>query len=84
MDHRFVRGLLRAVPFRPFRLTLLDNRDYELRHRGFLAVSPDGRSITHYDRSQDDAVTFLEPLLIISIEYITPIPPPETNGPAPA
>jgi hypothetical protein len=80
-----IRTMLAARPFRPFRLRLNDGRTYDVNHPDYLIMGPNGRHIIHYDSTNDDAGTILEPLLIASIEYIQPAPPPprSTGGPGP-
>ena len=40
-----IRKLLRAAPFRPFRLNLADSRSFEVPHPEFVAIQPAGRWI---------------------------------------
>jgi len=40
-----IRDLVRAAPFRPFRIHLADGRVLEVPHPEFVAIQPDGRWI---------------------------------------
>lgn len=75
MDHRAIRSMLAARPFRSFRLRLNDGRTFDVNHPDYLLVGPNGRYLIHHDSANDDAMTMLEPLVIASIEYIPQAPP---------
>lgn len=62
-----VREALNRQPFQPFVLRLADGRALLIPHRDFVAVSP---RLVVVVSSVDESVTWLEPLLIVSIEYI--------------
>ena len=40
-----LRKLLRAAPFKPFRLNLADGRSFDVPHPEFVAIKPHGRWI---------------------------------------
>ena len=74
-----LRDALRLQPFKPFTLTLVDGRSYEIRHPEFVIVSPKGREVIIVN--EDESWSFLEPLLILSLDYDAPT---TSNGPPPA
>ncbi len=43
-----VRSYLQATPFDPFEMRLSNGRVYTVDHPEFVALSRDGRTITHY------------------------------------
>jgi hypothetical protein len=73
MHVELVRDVLHRVPFQEFTLRLADGRSFLVRHPDFIAV---GRRHIIVVNAQDDSVLWIEPLLIVSIEY-------PTNGQAP-
>jgi hypothetical protein len=82
VDHRAIRGELQAVPFRPFRMRAVDGRAFDVYHRDYLIVAQAGRWITHYAMGTGEA-TLLEPMLIVSLEYLPTAPPAEPTGAVP-
>lgn len=79
MNVEVIREALRKQPFRPFTFRLADGRELPIVHPDFVAVSP--RQVIVVD-PQDESVSWLEPLLIVSIEYAGTSPgvPPSGNG----
>jgi hypothetical protein len=64
-------GLRRAIerePFRPFQIRLADGRSLDVRHPEFVSVG--ARLVTV--RMDDDALSIVEPLLIVSLDYSPP------------
>jgi hypothetical protein len=70
MDANALRPALRASPFRPFILRLVDGREIPVRHPEFVAVSPNGRQAFSFN--EDDSWTIMEPLLISSLDFFAP------------
>ncbi|MGL4551958.1 MAG: hypothetical protein ACRC33_12335 [Gemmataceae bacterium] len=79
MDHRAIRERFQAVPFRPFRLRSVDGRAFDVLHPDYLFIAPAGRWLTHFER-QTQETALLEPMLIVSLEYIPQAPPAGTDG----
>ena len=77
-----IRAALRRQPFQPFVLRLADGRAMPVPHPEQVAL---GRRFVFVVNPTDDSSSFVEPLLIVSIDYAsapTPPPPPGTgNGP---
>jgi hypothetical protein len=69
-----VRDALHRVPFQEFTMRLADGRSLLVRHPDFVAVSKRHIIVVN---AQDDSVSWIEPLLIVSIDYM------ETPGQAP-
>jgi hypothetical protein len=69
-----IRQALRAVPFQPFRLHLVDQRRFEVRHRDFAMLSPKGRSLVFYPILKEGAWEVLDVAMIASIEMISDAP----------
>jgi hypothetical protein len=69
-------GELRAVrdasPFRPFVIRMADGREFRVRHRDFLAISPTGRTMIVYPDDNSDAHSILDLLLMteLSVEAV--------------
>lgn len=65
MDIRVVREALRREPFEPFVLRLADGRSLSVAHLEFVAIGK--RRVVVI--GEDDSTTFLEPLLIVSLDH---------------
>ncbi len=65
MDLAGVREALHRQPFEPFIIRLADGRALSVRHPDFVAVGT--RRIVVLD--EHDASSFVEPLLIVSIDW---------------
>jgi virulence-associated protein VagC len=57
-----VRKRYFAAPFRPFDIVLTNGRSVPVRHPEFMALSPDGRSVTVYE--EDGALIIDVPLIV--------------------
>jgi hypothetical protein len=66
-------------PFKPFTVTFVDGRRFEIPHPDFLSLNPTGRSAVIFGK--DGAWSIVEPLLVLSLDYVAP---GGSNGPAPA
>lgn len=66
MNVDVIREALRKQPFRPFAFRLADGRELSVSHPDFVALSPRQVIVVH---PQDESVSWLEPLLIVSLEY---------------
>ena len=65
MNVDLIREALRKLPFRPFTFRLADGRELPIVHPDFVAVSPRQVIVVN---PQDESVSWLEPLLIVSLE----------------
>jgi hypothetical protein len=70
-----IRDSLRAVPFKPFRLHLADQRAVEVFHPDFAMVSPNRRVVAVFLRDSPDVCRRIDVHLIVSIEDIEDQPP---------
>jgi hypothetical protein len=61
-----IREALHKLPFRPFTFRLADGRELPIVHPDFVAVSQRQVIVVN---PQDESVMWLEPLLIVSIDY---------------
>jgi hypothetical protein len=77
VDIKVISAELHREPFRPFTLRLADGGALAVPHRDFVAVSP--RRVVVID-ANDDSMSIIEPLLIVSIEYGAERAP-SANGP---
>jgi hypothetical protein len=64
-----IRTALHRMPFEPFTLRLADGHSLPVPHPDFIAVSPRRLVVVN---SVDDSVSWLEPLLIVSLEFGSP------------
>lgn len=67
MDVDRIRELVRASPFRPFNLVLVDGRKLPVDKPYFLAVSPDGRLLSH--SSLDGGFERLVPQRVADVDF---------------
>ena len=65
MDLAGIRDALRKQPFQPFSIRLADGRELPVAHPEFVAVGT--RRIVVI--GPDDSTTFVEPLLIVSLDF---------------
>jgi hypothetical protein len=65
MDINAIREALHRQPFHSFTIRLVDGREFLIPHPDFIAVSH--RAVVVIS-PHNDAITILEPLLIISLE----------------
>jgi virulence-associated protein VagC len=75
MDMNVIRRALHDVPFKPFTLKLADGRSESVPHPEFVAL---GSRVVAIVRD-DNSVTTIEPLLIVSLEQ-EPLSGPGENG----
>jgi hypothetical protein len=75
MDIEGVREALRKEPFEPFSLRLADGRSLPIVHPEFVAVGKRRLVVI----AEDDTWSFVEPLMIVSIDQIKKSPP-GSNG----
>ena len=71
MDLEGVREALRKQPFEPFVFRLADGRTVPVHHSEFVAVGK--RRLVVID--ENDGWSFVEPLLIVSIDQMKKTPP---------
>jgi hypothetical protein len=64
-----IRAALHRLPFEPFVMRLPDGRSLAVPHPDFVAVSPRRVLVVN---AEDDSVAWLEPLLIVSLEFPSP------------
>jgi hypothetical protein len=69
-----IRQALRAVPFQPFRLHLVDQRRFEVRHRDFVMLSPKGRTLHFYASLKEGDWEIINLAMIASITPIHDAP----------
>jgi hypothetical protein len=77
-----VREAVKAQPFRPFVVRLVDGRSYRIPHPDFAMLSPWGRELLFV--GDDAGIHQIDVLLIVEIETPSPRPVqsgPEGNGP---
>lgn len=61
-----IKAALRATPFQPFTIRMVDGRSFPVEHRDFVSMSPSGRTISvFYGR---DEHSILDMLLMSEIE----------------
>jgi hypothetical protein len=68
MDIAGIREALHKQPFQPFAIRLADGRSLPIRHRDFVAVGSRRIVVIH----EDDTWSFVEPLLIVSLDALPP------------
>jgi hypothetical protein len=71
MDIQGVREALHREPFQPFSIRLADGRSLPVPHPDFVAVGK--RRLVVID--EDDGWSFVEPLLIVSLDQLKKSPP---------
>ena len=65
-----IRESLRANPFKPFRLHLVDQRVFEIRHPDFALVSPNRRLVLVFPLDNPEVCRMIDVALIVSLEPI--------------
>ena len=65
-----LRQHLRAVPFEPFVIQMVDGRRFEVPHSDFAAISPRGTEFAAF--REDGTTAILNTLLVASIEPLRP------------
>ncbi len=61
-----LRTTIRATPFLPFRIRMVDGRHFLIPHPDFLAMSPTGRTAVIYHA--DDSASIVDLLLMTGLE----------------
>ncbi len=61
-----VRRLMNAEPFSPFLVKTSDGKQYRVKHRDYVAISPKGGRITVY--ADEETTTTLSALHIVAVE----------------
>lgn len=69
MEMAQIKSTLRAQPFRPFTMRLVDGRRYFVPHPEFLYIPPALRQTVLFSDEEQQAVTILDALMIASIEF---------------
>lgn len=77
MDVNVIREALHRQPFHRFSMRLADGRELHVPHPDFVAVSPRRVLVI---RPEDESHAILEPLLIVSLEYVVGSTPSAGNG----
>ena len=80
MNISTIRAAIIAQPFRPFRLHLVDGRNFLVRHPEFLFLDPTGRDLRYVNPDDNDRLILINSLLIVSLEFEIPTKPAEANG----
>ena len=80
MQKKEIRDLLRAQPFRPFKVHLPEGRQVEIFHHDFALLSQDGRTLVAY--GPDRSLNIIDVMLISSCELGPQ--PDSTEPPKPA
>ncbi len=75
MDLEGVREALRRQPFEPFSIRLADGRSLTVRHPETVAVGKRRIIVVQ----PDDSSLFIEPLLIVSLDFNGECPPPTSR-----
>jgi hypothetical protein len=65
-----IREHLRVMPFRPFRLSLADQRTFEVRHPDFAMVVPSRRHLIVFSMENLESWCMIDVALIVSLEPI--------------
>ncbi|MBY0525843.1 MAG: hypothetical protein K2R98_20790 [Gemmataceae bacterium] len=77
MDLNALKDALRRQPFRPFVMRLADGRQLHVPHPDFVATS--ARQVVVIN-PQDESLSILEPLLIVSLEIAGSQPAGKPQG----
>jgi hypothetical protein len=70
MNTDALRGLIKAQPFRPFRLYLADGQAVDVVHHDFALLSGNGRSLVVSAPRRDSDIRIISPMLIVSTRYL--------------
>ncbi len=65
MTSETIRGIIRATPFRPFRIFLADQRTIDVKHPEFASIAQTGRDL--FVHQPDGETERINTLLIVSI-----------------
>ncbi len=64
-----------ASPFKPFVIHMADGREFRIRHRDYLAISPTGRTVIVYPQPDNDLYSVLDLLLMTELTVeVAPAP----------
>ena len=80
MNLNTIREATFAQPFRPFRLHLVDGRNFLVRHPEFLLLVPTGRDLNYVNSEDNDRLIIINSTLIVSLEYEILSKPAGGNG----
>jgi hypothetical protein len=81
MELAQLRNTLKAQPFKPFMVCLVDGRRYYVPHSEFMYVPVGMRHTTvFYSNEEEQAMTILDAAMIASIEFGDTRPPSKPNG----
>jgi hypothetical protein len=75
-----IRGLTRAIPFRPFRVKLAGGQTFTVRHPENIACDLKGRGMTIYDGEGMHLLEMLRVELVEDAPSPSPAQPPQTNS----
>jgi hypothetical protein len=79
-----VRDMLRSQPFRPFKMVLIDGREFRVNHPEFVALVPGDRTVLHFTPAVPEShVTFIDLLHVSTLEPLNGRPPPRRGKPPP-
>jgi hypothetical protein len=70
MNTDALRGLIKARPFRPFRLYLAYGQAVDVVHHDFALLSGNGRSLVVSAPRRDSDIRIISPMLIVSTRYL--------------
>ena len=62
-----IRNLLRATPFRPFKIFMVSEKMFSIPHPEFALLTPPGRTLVIYN-NEDEALELLDVALIARAE----------------
>ena len=77
-----VQSMLKAQPFRPFTMTLVDGREFTIDHPEFLWMVPNDRTVVFFERGISDSYfTIIDLFLVSTLQPVwNPPLPPKRNG----
>ncbi len=70
MEIRVIREAVRRQPFEPFTIRTADGVDVHIPHPDFIALGQTGRRVIVLN--PDDSVSHIDPLLIVSLNFVYP------------
>lgn len=81
MELTQLRNTLKAQPFKPFTMSLVDGRRYFVPHLEFLWIPPGTRHTTiFYNDEEERAATILDAIMVSSIEFGDTRAPKPSHG----
>jgi hypothetical protein len=69
MELTRIKDLLRAQPFRPFTMRMVDGRDFLVPHPEFAFIPPNMRHTVLIANTRTEAVTVLDAIMIASVSF---------------